>query len=61
MEVHMKTQKNIKMCFTFPEKIYRMVEKMAEDNLTTMTGIIKTLIIDAYNRSYDKEENRKCR
>ena len=54
----MKTQKNIKMCFTFPEKIYRMVEKLAEDKMTSMTGIVKSLVIEEYSKKYGKQECR---
>lgn len=53
----MEKRKTVKTSFILPEKVHNMLERLAEDEMMTKTCLIKRLVIDSYNRKYNKNND----
>lgn len=53
----MAEKKSLTRTFSVSPKVIKMLERMAEDWDISLSGVLKILIVDAYNKRYCKDEN----
>lgn len=53
----MAEKKSLTRTFSVSPKVIKMLERMAEDWDISLSGVLKILVVDAYNRRYCKDEN----